>query len=149
MAHPVPSSLDTNRRLARVRQSGTRAEIELRRAWHARGLRYRVQLPILRKPHRVADIVFTRVKVAVFVDGCFWHGCPVHATWPNNNAEFWKEKIQTNRAKGADTNIRLKSIGWEPVQIWEHDNTVEAADQICRLIQVRRTEGGDDGCDAS
>lgn len=81
MTRVSPSSHDASRRMARVRQKGTRAEIDLRKALHAKGLRYRLHVPLLTKPRRVADIVFPSARLAVFVDGCFWHGCPEHASW--------------------------------------------------------------------
>lgn len=131
-----PSSPEASRRMARVRQRGTDVEIELRRALHALGLRYRLQVPLSRKPRRVADIVFIGARVAVFVDGCFWHGCPLHATWPKENARFWRAKIETNRARDADTNRRLRELGWEVIRVWSHEDPVEAA----RLIYDRVLE---------
>ncbi|MFN6960687.1 MAG: very short patch repair endonuclease [Rhodocyclaceae bacterium] len=131
-----PSSPEASRRMARVRQRGTDVEIELRRALHALGLRYRLQVPLSRKPRRVADIVFIGARVAVFVDGCFWHGCPLHATWPKENAGFWRAKIEANRARDADTSRRLRELGWEVIRVWSHEDPVEAA----RLIYDRVLE---------
>jgi DNA mismatch endonuclease (patch repair protein) len=124
--------------MACVRQKGTRAEIDLRSALHARGLRYRLHVPLLKKPRRIADIVFSRAKVAVFVDGCFWHGCPEHASWPKSNADFWREKIETNRSRDADTDQRLHALGWETVRIWEHEDASQAASRIAELVDARR-----------
>src|SRR5437868_2865541 len=95
----APSSLEASLRMQRVRQKNTSAESALRRELHALGLRYRIQVPVLTKPRRVADVAFAGLRVAVFVDGCFWHGCPEHATWPKQNAEFWRAKILANRAR--------------------------------------------------
>lgn len=131
-----PSSPEASRRMARVRQRGTDVEIELRRALHALGLRYRLQVPLSRKPRRVADIVFIGARAAVFVDGCFWHGCPLHATWPKENAGFWRAKIEANRARDADTTRRLRELGWEVIRVWSHEDPVEAA----RLIYDRVLE---------
>lgn len=131
-----PSSPEASRRMARVRQRGTDVEIELRRALHALGLRYRLQVPLSRKPRRVADIVFIGARVAVFVDGCFWHGCPLHATWPKENAGFWRAKIEANRARDADTTRRLRELGWEVIRVWSHEDPVKAA----RLIYDRVLE---------
>lgn len=131
-----PSSPEASRRMARVRQRGTDVEIELRRALHALGLRYRLQVPLSKKPRRVADIVFIGARVAVFVDGCFWHGCPLHATWPKENAGFWRAKIEANRARDADTTRRLRELGWEVIRVWSHEDPVEAA----RLIHDRVLE---------
>lgn len=133
-----PSSPEASRRMARVHQRGTDVEIELRRALHALGLRYRLQVPLLTKPRRVVDIVFPGPRVAVFVDGCFWHGCPLHATWPKENAEFWRAKIEANRARDADTTRRLRELGWEVIRVWSHEDPVEAARLIFDRVLERR-----------
>lgn len=126
--------------MARVRQKSTQAELNLRKALHARGLRYRLHVPLLTKPRRVADIVFLGARIAVFVDGCFWHGCPEHASWPKSNTNFWREKIDNNRLRDADTDKRLTALGWASVRIWEHENVDSAADQIAALIATRKSE---------
>lgn len=141
MAIAQPSSPDASRRMARLRQKDTRAEIDLRRALHARGLRYRLHVPLLTKPRRIVDIVFSRAKVAVFVDGCFWHGYPEHASWPKSNADFWREKIETNRSRDADTDQRLHALGWTTVRIWEHEDASQAASRIAELVDARRVNG--------
>jgi DNA mismatch endonuclease (patch repair protein) len=123
--------------MARVRQKGTDAELSLRRELHARGLRYRLHVPLLTKPRRVADIVFPRTKVAVFVDGCFWHGCPEHASWPKSNAQFWREKIEANRARDLDTDRRLNDLGWRVIRVWAHERAGEAAELIENLVRGR------------
>lgn len=133
-----PSSPEASRRMARVRQRGTDVEIELRRALHALGLRYRLQVPLSKKPRRVADIVFIGARVAVFVDGCFWHGCPLHATWPKENAGFWRAKIEANRARDADTTRRLRELGWEVIRVWSHEDPVEAARLIFDRVLERK-----------
>lgn len=127
--------------MARVRQKGTRAELKLRKALHAQGLRYRLHVQLLAKPRRVADIVFPATKIAVFVDGCFWHGCPEHASWPKSNADFWRQKIETNRSRDADTDQRLQALGWESVRIWEHEDANYAASRIAELVRARRKNG--------
>ena len=124
--------------MARVRQRGTDIEIKLCRALYALGLRYRLQVPLLSKPRRVADIVFLGPRVAVFVDGCFWHGCPLHATWSKKNAEFWRAKIEANRARDADTDRRLRELGWEVVRIWAHESPDDAASHISKIVQARK-----------
>ena len=96
-----------------ARQRDTKAEMLIRRILHAKGLRYRVDFSVLEKPHRRADIAFTRAKLTVFIDGCFWHGCPLHGTWPKHNAAFWRNKIETNQARDRDTNERLQVLGWK------------------------------------
>lgn len=112
------------------RQRDTAAETTLRSLLHRRGLRFRVHyaLPNLR---RRADIAFPRQRIAVFVDGCFWHGCPEHGTWPKQNAEWWREKIESNRRRDADTDAKLEGQGWSVIRVWEH----EAAETAARTIE--------------
>jgi DNA mismatch endonuclease (patch repair protein) len=125
--------------MAKVRQKGTDAEVALRRELYRRGLRYRVGFEVLKKPRRVADIAFPSLCIAVFVDGCFWHGCPEHATWPKRNAEFWRQKIEANRLRDADTNARLQSIGWRVMRFWEHEPPVEAAETILQVVTMAKS----------
>lgn len=136
-----PSSPEASRRMARQRQRDTQTELELRRALHARGLRYRLQVQLIAKPRRVSDIVFPGSRVAVFVDGCFWHGCPLHATWPKENADFWRAKIEANRARDTDTDSRLKALGWQVVRVWAHQSATEAAELIVRVVSDRMHVG--------
>lgn len=136
MSRVSPSSREASLRMARVRQKGTDAELSLRKALHARGLRYRLHVPLLTKPRRVADIVFASARVAIFVDGCFWHGCPEHASWPKSNAQFWREKIETNRARDADTDRRLQASGWRVVRVWSHESAGDAAERIEDIVRA-------------
>lgn len=136
MASARPSSPEASRRLSRVRQKGTSAELALRKELHERGLRYRLHVPLLTKPRRVADIVFPRARTAVFVDGCFWHGCPEHASWPKSNPDFWRKKIEANRVRDADTDQRLNALGWKTVRVWEHEDACQAADRIAELVDA-------------
>ncbi|MCL4289147.1 MAG: DNA mismatch endonuclease Vsr [Thermoleophilia bacterium] len=103
------------------RQRDTACELELRSRLHKSGLRFRVHYP-LPGLRRRADIAFPRQRVAVFVDGCFWHGCPEHGTWPKRNADWWREKIEANRRRDVDTELRLRKEGWVVVRIWEHED---------------------------
>lgn len=138
-----PSSPEASRRMAKVRQKGTDIEIALRRELYRSGLRYRVGFVVLNKPRRVADIAFPGLRIAVFIDGCFWHGCPQHASWPKRNAEFWRQKIETNRSRDADTNTRLQDMGWRVLRFWAHESPVEAAEAVVRLVtktKSRRSE---------
>lgn len=119
---PFASSEATRRRMQDQRREGTSPELALRRALHALGLRYRVHkapLPILR---RKADIVFGRARVAVFVDGCFWHGCPEHGRRRHEvNGWYWPEKIARNQRRDRETNGALISNGWQVIRVWEHE----------------------------
>jgi len=133
-----PSSPEASRRMSKIRQKGTSAELSLRRELFRLGLRYRVDYEILKKPRRVADIVFPRQRIAIFVDGCFWHGCPEHASWPKQNAEFWRLKIKANCARDADTNHRLEALGWKVVRIWSHELAKDAALNIAAIVHERK-----------
>jgi DNA mismatch endonuclease (patch repair protein) len=126
---PAASSPDALRRMKSQRQRDTAAETTLRSLLHRRGLRFRVHyaLPNLR---RRADIAFPRLRIAVFVDGCFWHGCPQHGTWPKQNASWWREKIEANRRRDADTDARLEEQGWSVIRVWEHEQAEAAAKSI-------------------
>lgn len=126
--------------MARVRQQGTDIEIALRRALFRAGLRYRVSYVVSEQPRRVADIAFPRLKIAVFVDGCFWHGCPEHASWPKQNASYWRNKIETNRLRDADTNARLTDMGWTILRFWEHVSPEEAAKAVGLLVARVKAE---------
>lgn len=130
----ISSSSDASRRMAKVRQKGTDAEMALRQELHRIGLRYRIDYDVLRKPRRVADVAFPGRKIAVFVDGCFWHGCPEHATWPKQNAEFWRQKIEANRRRDADTNERLRRLGWTVLRFWSHESPAEAAQTVAHVV---------------
>lgn len=123
--------------MARTGRRDTKPELELRRVLYSRGLRYRVDRPVLTGVRRRPDLVFIGSRVAVFVDGCFWHGCPEHATWPASNAAFWREKIEANRKRDADTNARLAAAGWTVVRVWEHENPIVAADCVEAAVRGR------------
>ena len=140
MPRVQPSSPEASRRMAKVRQKGTGAEIALRRDLYRRGLRYRVDFEVLKKPRRVADIAFPGLRIAIFIDGCFWHGCPEHATWPKQNAEFWRQKIEANCARDTDTNERLRNIGWTVLRFWEHESPTEAVDIVVKMVAMGRSK---------
>lgn len=108
----------------------TGPEMAVRRLLHARGFRYRVDLAPVPGVRRRADIVFTRARVAAFIDGCFWHGCPEHATWPRTNADFWRQKIEGNRERDRDTDQRLREAGWTVLRFWEHEAAADVAEAI-------------------
>ncbi len=134
MARIQSSSPEASRRMAKVRQQSTGAEVALRRELYRRGLRYRVDFEVLKKPRCVADVAFPGRRIAVFVDGCFWHGCPEHATWPKQNAEFRRQKIEANRLRDADTNSRLFDVGWTVLRFWEHQSPIDAAEAIAQTV---------------
>lgn len=131
---PQPVDPATRERLRRVKQRDTSPELAVRRVLHARGLRYRVDIAPVDGMRRRADIVFTRVRVAVFIDGCFWHRCPVHGTEPKNNAAWWKAKLDANVQRDRDTDHRLRQAGWIVVRAWEHEDPGAVADRIESVV---------------
>jgi DNA mismatch endonuclease, patch repair protein len=116
----------------------TKPELALRRAVYALGLRYRVSRRPVKSVRRTADLVFVGAKVAVFLDGCFWHGCPTHHTMAATNTDYWQRKLQTNRARDAETNRLLEAEGWQVIRIWEHEDTDEAATRVATAVRTRR-----------
>ncbi len=121
--------------MSRVKNVHTAPEMAIRRELHRRGLRYRVNMPLPELGRVRPDIVFTRVRVAVFVDGCFWHRCPEHGTSPKTNAEWWRRKLDTNVERDRQTDTALAEAGWTILRIWEHEKTTTAADQVERIVQ--------------
>lgn len=119
-----------SRRFSRQAREGTTPEVRIRQQLHARGLRFRVQHRINGLPRRRVDLAFTRVKLAVLVDGCFWHGCPEHGTTPKSNRDWWLWKFSINEQRDRDTDRRLADLGWTVLRIWEHVQPSEAADRI-------------------
>lgn len=124
---PVPSSAAVSARMARQGRRDTSPELLLRRALHRRGLRYRVDAALPGLPRRRADVLFTRARLAVFVDGCFWHACPEHTTLPASNRKWWQEKLDRNVARDRDTDERLEAAGWTVLRFWEHADMDAAA----------------------
>ena len=112
----------------------TAPEVAIRSALHAMGLRYRVNATVVPDLRRRADIVFRKRKVAVFVDGCFWHRCPAHATDPKSNAKWWAEKLARNVNRDRETDSRLLAEGWHVIRIWEHEDPIAAAERIARAL---------------
>lgn len=126
------------------RRRDTRPELRLRRLLHAAGYRYRIDFAPLTDYRRLrADIVFTKQRVAVFVDGCFWHGCPQHATIPVANRDYWAPKLQRNRERDAETTARLQSLGWHVIRIWEHEDPAEAAAKVEAEVDRARHRSSD------
>lgn len=109
------------------RSRDTAPELAVRRLVHAMGLRYRVSARPLPNLRRTADLVFTRRRVAVFIDGCFWHGCPEHHRQPSANAGYWSAKIERNRARDAATDATLADAGWTVLRFWTHQPPTEVA----------------------
>ncbi|RBY97950.1 very short patch repair endonuclease [Blastococcus sp. TF02-8] len=113
--------------MSRQARRDTAPEVALRRELHRRGLRFRVDWPLPGMPRRRADIAFTRSRVAVFVDGCFWHSCPEHRTAPVANKAWWAAKLEANVSRDRDTDQHLTALGWTVLRFWEHQDPLAAA----------------------
>jgi len=117
----------------------TAPELRVRSALHRLVFRFRVHRAVIPGTQRKADIVFGPAKVAVVVDGCFWHGCPIHGTHQaSTNTEYWRSKRETNRLRDADTDERLGGAGWVADRVWEHEDPAVAAARIAELVRARR-----------
>ena len=130
MSTPRPSSHAASNRMKAVRRTGTQAELALRQALDELGLEYETNVRPLPDFNRKADILFRKEKIAIFVDGCFWHGCPIHGTQAKANAEFWRKKIEANQRRDQVTNHRLQENGWLVIRVWEHELPADAARKI-------------------
>jgi DNA mismatch endonuclease (patch repair protein) len=127
--------------MAAIRRTDTRPELALRSALHRAGLRFRKDLRIdlgTIKPR--PDIVFTRARVAVFVDGCFWHCCPEHGRPPTRNTGYWGPKLERNLARDEMYTTALTEAGWTVVRIWEHDSVESAADRVLEAVRGARRD---------
>lgn len=131
----LPPTPSVRRRMQATPRRDTPPELALRRALHERGLRYRVDHRPLASIPRRADIVFTKARVAVFVDGCFWHGCPRHGSVPKRNRQWWVEKLKANRRRDMDTVASLEAAGWVVLRFWEHEEPASAADQVVQAVR--------------
>lgn len=129
---PSPKAADeaTRLRMSRTRSRNNARELSLRSALHRRGLRFRLHRKVLAGSTRTVDIVFPRAMLAIFLDGCFWHGCPLHASWPKTNGDWWRSKIEVNRRRDRDTDERLAAIGWGVLRIWGHESLKEAVTRV-------------------
>ncbi|MET8455870.1 very short patch repair endonuclease [Streptomyces parvulus] len=134
MSEAVPSSAAVSARMSRQGSRDTAPEVAVRRLLHASGMRYRVNVPVPGMPRRTIDIVFPRTKVAVFLDGCFWHGCPQHATHPKANAEWWRTKLDKNMARDAETTAHLQREGWTVLRFWEHEVPETVAKKVREAV---------------
>jgi DNA mismatch endonuclease (patch repair protein) len=120
------------------RRRDTRPELALRRILHAHGWRFRVDYPPIPGLRRRADIAFPKRKIAVFVDGCYWHACPAHGTQARSNAAFWADKLSSNERRDRDTDERLGQAGWTVVRVWEHEQPAEAAERVETQLRARQ-----------
>ncbi len=139
------SSPATRASMQANRGRDTEPELIIRRRLHALGLRFRVSTRPVPTVRRTADIVFPRWKVAVFIDGCFWHGCTEHYQAPVRNSDYWSRKVARNRARDLDTDNALRAAGWQPIRIWEHEVRDDPGAVTARVVievNVRREAAG-------
>jgi DNA mismatch endonuclease (patch repair protein) len=122
------------------RKRDTRPEVALRSVLHRAGARFRCDFPIRLEGRRLTrvDIAFPRAKVAVFVDGCFWHRCPEHGSTPNANRTYWEPKLLRNVERDGEVDCALVGAGWLPLHVWEHQDPTEAARKVQSVVNKRR-----------
>lgn len=133
----VLTSEQRSRCMAHNRGRNTHPELALRKALWATGLRYRISVKMTGKP----DVVFLGSKVAVFVDGCFWHRCPEHFQWPKSNHDFWQSKIRRNVSRDIEVNTSLQNQGWLVLRFWEHEirsDVFRVVSEISKAVALRR-----------
>lgn len=134
---PPASSPSVRARMQRTGPRDTAAERVVRKELHRRGLRYFVDRPVLAGTRRRVDIVFPRRRVAVFVDGCFWHSCPTHRSVPKANRDWWVAKLAANEARDRATDAQLEGAGWKVLRFWEHEDPVVVGDAIEATVRSR------------
>lgn len=126
--------------MQRMPRRDTQPELALRRELHRRGLRYRTSHRPLAGLRCQADVVFTRAKVACFVDSCHWHACEQHLRLPKTNTEWWRQKLAWTKKRDERNNRTLRAAGWTVIRIWEHDDPFEAADRIEQAVRTQRPQ---------
>lgn len=144
-AHPGATSEEMSARVSSYPRRDTKPEKVLRSELHRRGLRYRVQHPVPGRSRRTIDVAFTKAKLAVFVDGCFWHGCSEHGVVPKSSTAWWEEKLEANRQRDRDTDEALAEAGWTVLRFWEHEDPSVAAEKVWWALRPGASGGpGDD-----
>ncbi|MER5531188.1 very short patch repair endonuclease [Streptomyces sp. NPDC002677] len=134
---PAPRDANVRRLMLAQGSRDTAPEMALRRALHGLGFRYRVDLPLPGMRRRRSDLTFARWRTVVFVQGCFWHACPQHLHAPVHNGEWWREKLERNVRRDADTNAHLVRLGWVPLRIWEHETIDGAVGKVLKALAHR------------
>ncbi|WP_420371967.1 very short patch repair endonuclease [Mycolicibacterium smegmatis] len=137
-ARPAASSESVRARMSKQRRRDTQPEVRVRQILHARGIRFRVDARPESDLRCKADILWRSLRLAVFVDGCFWHGCPEHTTRPRANAEWWAQKLDANVTRDRRTDSALAARGWVVLRFWEHEDPTAVADVICSQLGERR-----------
>jgi DNA mismatch endonuclease, patch repair protein len=139
-AAPVPATPGRRRNMQAIRRTGTKPEIALRSALHRLGYRFRKDFRLLASGVYVRpDIVFTRRRIAIFVDGCFWHVCPQHGRPPTRNEWYWTPKLRKNMERDTRANDALRAAGWQVIRVWEHEAIDEVVESVVDVLS--ETEG--------
>src|SRR5437764_3570325 len=133
---PPASSRDAQKRMQVLRQRDNKFEMQLRSVLHRLGLRFRLHRRIIPDRTRTADIVLPTAKIAVFVDGCFWHSCPRHKSLPKANRDWWRTKLATNVARDRDSDHTLRRSGWRVIRVWEHEKVELAALRVLKAVRA-------------
>jgi DNA mismatch endonuclease (patch repair protein) len=137
LPYPHPTTEAASRVMRGNRKRDTRPEVLLRSELHRRGLRFRKDYLIREAGLRVrADIAFPRRRIAVFLDGCFWHGCPKHGNVPRANSRYWSVKLARNHERDGMVNSQLRAAGWCVIRVWEHTDPAEAAAHVQEALEV-------------
>lgn len=134
---PSASSATALKRMRATRRRATPYEVALRKLLFAKGLRYRVDKKVAKEIHSRPDIVFAGSRVAVYVDGCFWHGCSEHGTAPRANADWWAEKLAANKSRDFNKTRLLMEAGWHVERVWSHEVLQNAVDRILKIVRAR------------
>ena len=134
---PVPTSDRVSARMSRHPRRDTKPELAVRRLAHRAGLRYRVDVRPIEGLNRRADMVFSGPRVAVFVDGCFWHGCPEHCRLSGRNVAWWERKIHMNRLRDHETDDILSAEGWSVLRTWAHQDPKQTVESLIALVRAR------------
>lgn len=135
---PAAPSESVSRRMRLVRRRNTSTEVRLRSTLHRIGMRYRVHASVPGVSRVTPDIIFIGAKVAVFVDGCFWHSCPIHGTLPKRNRAWWEQKLRDNVSRDRRQDRALEDAGWHVVRVWGHEDPGDAAERIRKAVEARR-----------
>lgn len=131
---PLPKSPLVSQQMRRMPRSSTQPELRLRRSLHAAGLRFTVNR---RDLPGTPDVALSKARLAIFLDGCFWHGCPSHFVLPKSNSEWWRNKLEATRARDLRKDQALRDMGWEPIHLWEHERLDDATAAIFGLWTIR------------
>jgi DNA mismatch endonuclease (patch repair protein) len=141
VSRPAASSDSVRSRMSKQRRRDTQAELLVRQLLHARGIRFRVDAQPEPDYRCKADIMWKALHLIVFIDGCFWHGCPEHATRPRANREWWAQKLDANIQRDRRTDAVLAARGWTVLRFWEHEKPAAVADVICSQLTELRGAG--------